>query len=157
MKRYVCVFFAFLFYTTILYGADDFVNYPESEAQYLAMPEAVPISPQEVAQKIPTTAEIIGAFIIIPVKWLDSAVNQVFYMLIPIKGVSANIIEERKCWVGEGAKWSYDGRALTSKDGLRQYRPPDLKDKLGKVQANLESRLKPEGRWLSNGHLDILD
>ncbi len=49
----------------------------------------VPIPTREVTQGIPTTAETIGAIVIIPIKWVDSAVNQIFYMLIPIRGVNA--------------------------------------------------------------------
>jgi RHS repeat-associated protein len=61
-----------------------------------------------------------------------------------------------KAWVGEDAELASDGKTLVSKDGLRQYRPPSYKPKLGRVQANLEARLKPEGQWQSNAHIDIV-
>jgi filamentous hemagglutinin len=50
---------------------------------------------------------------------------------------------------------------LISADGLRQFRPasakPNSRYAATGVQANFESRLKPEGQWQSNGHLDIVD
>lgn len=58
-------------------------------------------------------------------------------------------------WVGDDARLSSDGKALVSKDGLRQYRPPSFKPDLGREQANYEKRLEPDGKWTSNGHLDI--
>lgn len=58
-------------------------------------------------------------------------------------------------WVGEGAKLASDGKTMVSSDGLRQYRPATYKPGIGKVQANLESRSKPEGAWQNNGHIDI--
>ena len=66
-----------------------------------------------------------------------------------------------KDFVGEGAEWGKSGKALVSKDGLRQYRPPTSKPNspyaaTGK-QANFESRHKPSGKWQNNGHLDIND
>ena len=65
-----------------------------------------------------------------------------------------------QAWVGKGHRVSEsDGRTLISKDGLRQYRPPSAKNsehaKTG-VQSNFEQRLKPEGEWQSNAHLDII-
>ena len=60
-----------------------------------------------------------------------------------------------RAWVGDGAKLSSDGRALVSKDGLRQYRFPSFKPRQGKVQANLEQRSRPSGQWQSDGHIDI--
>jgi hypothetical protein len=60
-----------------------------------------------------------------------------------------------KAWVGENYSVSEDGTALISNDGLRQYRLPQCKPKLGVVQANLEGRYVPRGPWQSNGHLDI--
>jgi filamentous hemagglutinin len=58
-------------------------------------------------------------------------------------------------WVGNGAKVASDGKTLVSADGLRQYRPPEFKPNLGKVQANFEARQQSFGQWLSNGHLDV--
>ena len=58
-------------------------------------------------------------------------------------------------WVGDGAIVASDGMTLLSRDGLRQFRPPSLKPRLGRVQANFEARAKPEGAWQSNAHLDI--
>jgi RHS repeat-associated protein len=66
-----------------------------------------------------------------------------------------------KAWVGEGYKVASDGKTLISKDWLRQYRPPSVKPNslyaTTGVQANFERRLKPEGQWHSNAHLDIID
>ena len=62
-----------------------------------------------------------------------------------------------KAWVGKHYTISSDGKTLVSADKLRQFRPPTYKPKLGKVQANFEKRLEPDGKWQSNGHLDILD
>ena len=58
-------------------------------------------------------------------------------------------------WVGSGARTTADGIRISS-DGLRQFRPPSFKPHLGRFQANFESRFAPSGRWLNNGHLDIL-
>lgn len=63
-------------------------------------------------------------------------------------------------WAGEGAQWSSSGKALVSADGLRQYRPANFKPgnvgkTFGKVQANLEWRLKNSGEWQGNAHIDI--
>jgi RHS repeat-associated protein len=60
-----------------------------------------------------------------------------------------------KAWVGPSYTIASDGKTLISADGLRQYRPPSYKPSLKKVQANYESRLKDEGRWQANGHLDV--
>ena len=64
-----------------------------------------------------------------------------------------------KSWVGEGYKTASDGKTLISQDGLRQFRPPSTKPNSPYAstgtQANFEQRLVPEGRWQSNGHLDI--
>jgi hypothetical protein len=59
-----------------------------------------------------------------------------------------------KAFVGDGYTTSSDG-SLMSKDKLRQYRGPSFKPKLGKTQANFESRSKPSGKWTNDGHLDI--
>ncbi len=61
-----------------------------------------------------------------------------------------------RAWVGDDAKLASDRKTIVSKNGLRQYRPPSFKPNLGRVQANLEARLKPEGPWQSNGHIDIV-
>jgi hypothetical protein len=58
-------------------------------------------------------------------------------------------------FVGEDARESSDGIALISKNGLRRYRFPKYKAYQDKVQANFERRSDPEGKWLSNGHVDI--
>ena len=42
-----------------------------------------------------------------------------------------------------------------SRDGLRQYRPPEFKLKYRRVRANLEMRTEPHGDFLSNAHFDI--
>jgi len=64
-----------------------------------------------------------------------------------------------RTWVGDGYKVASDGKTLISKDGMRQYRPPSYKPKLGKIQANFERRLPSlqTKEWHSNGHLDITD
>jgi filamentous hemagglutinin len=62
-----------------------------------------------------------------------------------------------KAWVGDDATLSSDGRALISKNGLRQYRFPSYKPKLGKTQANLEQRGPGSTQWTSNAHIDILE
>jgi hypothetical protein len=59
-------------------------------------------------------------------------------------------------WVGEGATLSSDGVALTSADGLRQYRFPTFKQNWGQIQANFESRATASGKFTTNGHLSIL-
>jgi len=64
-----------------------------------------------------------------------------------------------RAWVGKGYTTASDGKTLVSKDGLRQYRPPSAKNsphaETG-VQANFEQRVKPQGEWQSNAHLDII-
>jgi filamentous hemagglutinin len=60
-----------------------------------------------------------------------------------------------RAWVGDGYTVASDGLTLLSKDGLRQFRPPSVKPKLGKVQANLEWRVKNNGEWQGNAHIDI--
>ena len=61
-----------------------------------------------------------------------------------------------RAWVGCNPTLASDGRTLIGQDGLRQYRPPSFKPNLGKVQANFEQRLVPQGQWESNGYLDIV-
>jgi hypothetical protein len=58
-----------------------------------------------------------------------------------------------KAWLGDGFKISSDGKAWISKDGLRQYRPPSSKPRLGKTQSNFEWRNIGNGKW----HLDITE
>lgn len=60
-----------------------------------------------------------------------------------------------EAWVGPGYRVASDGKTLISADGLRQYRPPSNKPRLGKEQANFEWRTTPNGPWTGNGHLDI--
>ncbi len=63
-----------------------------------------------------------------------------------------------KAWVGDDYKIASDGKTLVGKDGLRQYRPPSYKGKLGKTQANFEQKIpgqKTKG-WQSNSHLDVI-
>jgi RHS repeat-associated protein len=60
-----------------------------------------------------------------------------------------------EAYVGEGAQLASDGKTLVSSDGLKQFRPPSWKPSRGTFQANFEQRLTPDGRWISNGHLDI--
>jgi len=64
-----------------------------------------------------------------------------------------------RSWVGDGAKLTSDGKILISKDGLRQFRLPSFKKRLGKTQANFERRFSGQKtkQWQANGHLDILD
>jgi RHS repeat-associated protein len=61
-----------------------------------------------------------------------------------------------KAWVGPGYKVASDGKTLVSSDGLRVYRPPSFKPRLGKWQANFEWKLRAGGPPFGNGHLDIL-
>ena len=58
-------------------------------------------------------------------------------------------------WVGPKWRWSSDGRAMVSEDGLRIYRPP-LAKRIGVTQANFERKLLGQ-RSYSNAHLLILD
>ena len=60
-----------------------------------------------------------------------------------------------RAWVEDGYRVASDGKTLVSKDGLRQYRPPSVKPKLGITQANFESRPVNSGPWQTNGHVDI--
>ncbi|GAB5417015.1 MAG: hypothetical protein Crog4KO_18820 [Crocinitomicaceae bacterium] len=60
-----------------------------------------------------------------------------------------------KAWVGDGAKFSNDGTILISADGLRQFRLPKYKSKIGRIQANFEWRNFSSGKWIGNGHLDV--
>jgi hypothetical protein len=58
-------------------------------------------------------------------------------------------------WVGKGYRVSKDGSSWISEGGLRQFRPPSYKPKLGITQANFQWRTVNKGAWVSNGHLDI--
>lgn len=64
-----------------------------------------------------------------------------------------------RSWVGEGADWSSNGKALLSPDGMRQFRPPSLKPNSPYAttgsQANFQWRNIPKGGWQGNGHLNI--
>jgi len=59
-----------------------------------------------------------------------------------------------KDFVGKGYRTNSDG-SLGSSDGLREFRPPSYKPKLGKTQADFKIREVPSGKWQSNGHLDV--
>jgi hypothetical protein len=75
-------------------------------------------------------------------------------------GLGSGTVDEAmaagKSWVGSGFKIASDGRTMISSDGLRQFRPPSFKPRLGKEQANFEWRNVNRGRWQGNGHLDII-
>ncbi|MBQ7551372.1 MAG: hypothetical protein IJT04_07585 [Bacteroidales bacterium] len=71
------------------------------------------------------------------------------------KSTYAEAIEAGKKWVGNGYRISSDKKAWISADGKRQFRPPSYKPRLGKTQANFESRTINRGMWENNGHLDI--
>jgi hypothetical protein len=58
-------------------------------------------------------------------------------------------------WVGEGAHWSSGGKALISRDGLRQWRPPTYKPNWDNYQSNFQWRWEPSGEWQGNGHLTV--
>lgn len=60
-----------------------------------------------------------------------------------------------RAWVGANYRVASDGKTLISADGLRQYRPPSFKPNLDKIQANYEWRVKADGQWQANGHLDV--
>lgn len=60
-------------------------------------------------------------------------------------------------WVGANYTTASDGKTLVSADGLRQFKTPSFKPRLGITQANLEWRNIARGQWQGNGHLDITD
>lgn len=60
-----------------------------------------------------------------------------------------------RIWVGRGARLMSNGKGWISADRMRQFRLPSFKPKLGKTQANFESRAGTSGKWTENGHLDI--
>ncbi len=62
-----------------------------------------------------------------------------------------------QAWVGPNSRVASDGKTMVSGDGMRVFRPPATKPRLGKVQANFEQKVIPDGQPISNGHLDITD
>ena len=72
-------------------------------------------------------------------------------------GTRADADRLGKAWVGDGYRVSRNGEALVSADGMRIYRPPRNKGRLGKIQANFERKVPGSRRVQSNGHLDITD
>ncbi|HEV8626103.1 MAG TPA: hypothetical protein VG034_16750 [Acidimicrobiia bacterium] len=64
-----------------------------------------------------------------------------------------------RAWVGDGATLSKSGKAWTSADGTRVYRPASYKPYFGAWQANLETRIPGQvtGLPIGNAHIDILD
>lgn len=72
-------------------------------------------------------------------------------------GTAADAQSAGRAWVGEGSRLASDGKTWLSQDGLRQWRPPSFKPRLGIWQSNFESRWVPSGRWQTNGHLDVTD
>ena len=72
------------------------------------------------------------------------------------KGTASEALELGKAWVGKGYTTAGNGKILISKNGLRQFRVPSYKPKLGIHQANFEWRNMPHGQWQGNGHLDII-
>lgn len=73
------------------------------------------------------------------------------------QGTASEAMELGKAWVGKGYTVASDGKTLVSSNGLRQFRPPSYKPRLGIRQANFEWRNNPSGAWQGNGHLDITD
>lgn len=61
-----------------------------------------------------------------------------------------------RAWTGPDARLSQDGTTLVSKDGLRTYRPPSYKPRIGKVQANFEWKVPGVREPIGNAHLDIV-
>lgn len=74
-------------------------------------------------------------------------------------GTRAQADELGAAWVGDGWRWSSDGKAMLSADGSRVYRPPAWKPKLGLYQANFVHAVDGQVTRIpiGNGHLDILD
>jgi hypothetical protein len=64
-----------------------------------------------------------------------------------------------RAWVGNNYKISNNGRAWTSVDGMRQYRPPSYKPRLDKTQVNFERKFDGQtwDNWPSNAHVNIID
>jgi hypothetical protein len=71
------------------------------------------------------------------------------------KGTREEAVAAGRAWVGKGYKIASDGKTMVSSDGLRQFRPPTYKPRLGKVQANFEWRNINKGQWQGNAHLDV--
>ncbi len=74
-------------------------------------------------------------------------------------GTRAEADKLGRAWVGDDYKVASNGKALISKDGLRQYRSPAYKPRLDKTQANFQQRFygQQSKEWQSNGHLDITE
>lgn len=73
-------------------------------------------------------------------------------------GSSAQARTAGETWVGEGFRVASDGKTLVSADGLRVYRPPTWKPRLGIHQANFEYwTAHRSGLPHGNGHLVITD
>ena len=70
-----------------------------------------------------------------------------------IKATRATTWLAGRMWTGAGSRSTAVGRI--SADGLRQYRSPAFKAKLGRVQANFESRAVAKGRWPNNYHVGV--
>jgi hypothetical protein len=61
-------------------------------------------------------------------------------------------------WVGPGAFYSSDGRtAILSADGLREYRFPATKKYQPGQLVNFEWRSSVNDRWISDGHMTVMD
>jgi hypothetical protein len=60
--------------------------------------------------------------------------------------------ELAELWVGNGYRARPDG-ILISKDGTRQYRPPQHKAKWDAVQASFEWRQRAEAKVMPNGQI----
>ena len=58
-------------------------------------------------------------------------------------------------WIGQAGRDTSLKGGRISANGLRQYRAPSYKSKLGYRQANFESRQVPSGRWTNDSHLRI--
>jgi RHS repeat-associated protein len=71
-------------------------------------------------------------------------------------GTFEEAIQAGRSWVGEGFTISKDASSWISSNGLRQFRPPSFKPKLGIEQANFQWRNINKGAWQSNGHLNII-
>lgn len=70
-------------------------------------------------------------------------------------GTFDEAMQAGRAWVGDGFRISKDGSSWISSNGLRQFRPPSFKPRLGIEQANFQWTNINKGAWQSNGHLDI--
>jgi hypothetical protein len=64
-----------------------------------------------------------------------------------------------EAWVGPRFRRALGGKGesiLISADGLRQFRAPSVKGRLGYTQANFEWKWAGVRAWQGNGHLDII-